>query len=95
MSLDKSMVLKISNLSRISIPDEELPKVLKELSSIVDWMQQLDEVDTSKVEPMTGGTDIKMNWRNDEVSDGGYSEKVLANAPKVKDGFFEVPKVVE
>ena len=71
MSLDKSIVLKIANLSRISISDAELPRVLQELTSIVYWMQQLDEVDTDKVDPMTGGTDINNCYLEIHAGAGG------------------------
>ncbi len=95
MSLDDATVRKIAFLARIDIADEDLSPLAKELSGILDWIEQLQEVDTEAVEPMTGGTDQTLRWRKDAVSDGGHAEKILANAPESHEGFFGVPKVIE
>jgi len=95
MSLDKATVRRIATLSRIEVADEELDAVAGQLSGILNWIEQLKEVDTSNVAPMTGGTDLKLTWRKDVITDGDQVDKVLANAPDGHDGFFGVPKVVE
>lgn len=95
MSLDEATVRKIAVLARIDLKDEEIQPLAHELSGILDWIEQLQEVDTDAVEPMTGGTDRVLKWRADKVSDGGQAEKILTNAPEAHEGFFGVPKVVE
>ncbi|MCC6913505.1 MAG: Asp-tRNA(Asn)/Glu-tRNA(Gln) amidotransferase subunit GatC [Rhodospirillaceae bacterium] len=95
MSLDKATVRRIATLSRIEVADADLEVVAGQLSGILNWIEQLKEVDTTDVAPMTGGTDLKLQWRPDVVNDGDKMEKVLANAPDGHDGFFGVPKVVE
>lgn len=101
MSLDKATVRRIATLARIEVPDADLEATAAQLSSILSWIEQLSEVDTSNVAPMSGGIDLEsfgrqVPWRKDEVTDGGQTEKVLANAPDPQDGgFFGVPKVVE
>ncbi|MDG2243065.1 MAG: Asp-tRNA(Asn)/Glu-tRNA(Gln) amidotransferase subunit GatC [Rhodospirillaceae bacterium] len=95
MSLDDATVRKIATLARIDLADADLAPLAKELSGIMSWIEQLQEVDTDAVEPMSGGTDMTLSWRKDAVSDGGHADKVLANAPEAHEGFFGVPKVVE
>ena len=95
MSLDKATVRRIATLARIEVPDAELDVVAGQLSGILNWIEQLKEVDTSNVAPMTGGTDLKLQWRKDSVDDGDKADMVLANAPDGHDHFFAVPKVVE
>ena len=95
MSLDKATVENIARLARIDVTEAQLEPLAKELSAVLDWIEQLQQVDTDHVEPMTGGTDLEMVWRKDEISDAGYPEKVLANAPEAQEGFYTVPKVVE
>ena len=95
MSLDDATVRKIAFLARIDIADDQVELLGKELSGILDWIEQLREVDTEAVEPMTGGTDQSLRWRADAVADAGHAGKVLANAPESHEGFFGVPKVVE
>ena len=95
MSLDKATVRRIAALARIEVPEADLDALAAELSGIMGWIEQLKEVDTSQVAPMTGGTDMKLSWRMDVVNDGGIAEKVLANAPDAERGLFAVPKVVE
>jgi aspartyl-tRNA(Asn)/glutamyl-tRNA(Gln) amidotransferase subunit C len=95
MSLDKATVRRIAHLARIEVPDAGLDPMVKELSGIMNWIEQLKEVNTDTVTPMTGGTDMKLAWRKDAVADGGHPDKVLANAPDKHESFFAVPKVVE
>jgi len=95
MSLDKETVHKIAFLARIAVPDDQLAPLAGELSGILNWIEQLGEVDTTDVEPMTSVVDMTLPWRNDAVTDGGYQERVTSNAPDSQDGFYLVPKVVE
>ena len=95
MALDTDTVRRIARLARIHIPEEDLAPLAGELSNIIGWVEQLAEVDTAGVEPMTSVVETTLKQRDDVVTDGGYSEQVLANAPDVADGFFTVPKVVE
>ena len=77
------------------MPEERLQPLATELSSIIAWIEQLNEVDIEGVEPMASAVAAKLPMREDVVSDGGHPERVLSNAPKSADGFFIVPKVVE
>jgi aspartyl-tRNA(Asn)/glutamyl-tRNA(Gln) amidotransferase subunit C len=95
MSLDKATVAKVANLARIKIEDKDLEPMAAELNNILHWVEQLGEVDTENVEPMTSVADMRLRWRADEVTDGGYARDVVANAPSREDGFFAVPKVIE
>ena len=95
MSLDKATVRKIAALARIEVPEADLEPLARELSGIMGWIERLKEVDTSAVAPMTGGTDMKLPWRPDRVTEGGQPDNVLANAPDPQGAFFTVPKVVE
>ncbi|HEX9809518.1 MAG TPA: Asp-tRNA(Asn)/Glu-tRNA(Gln) amidotransferase subunit GatC [Alphaproteobacteria bacterium] len=95
MSLDKATVARIASLARIRIPEQDLDGLATELSKILGWIEQLSEVDTSDVPPMSQTAPAKLRWREDKVTDGGVRDKVLANAPDARDGFFTVPKVVE
>jgi len=95
MSLDTKTVAHIATLARIRVPESDLPGLAKELSGIMSWIEQLNEVDTSGVEPMSGVLARDMPRRKDVVSDGGAAEKVLKNAPEPAHGFFTVPKVIE
>lgn len=105
MSLDKQTVARIARLARLKVPEEELQGLAGELSGIMDWIEQLNSVDTSAVEPMTSVAELKLPQREDKVTDGGQAQRVLANAPggavwlengnPAAGGFFVVPKVVE
>jgi aspartyl-tRNA(Asn)/glutamyl-tRNA(Gln) amidotransferase subunit C len=95
MSLDRTAVRAIAELARIEVPEEELDHLAGELSNILVFIEQLAEVDTDGVLPMTSVADLTLPMRADEVTDGGYVDAVLANAPEAEDGFFTVPKVVE
>ena len=95
MSLDKATVARIAHLARIHVPEQDLEPLSGELSTILDWVEQLNEVDTDGVAPMTSVVEMPARWRKDKVTDGGYAEDVLANAPEAEMGFYTVPKVVE
>ncbi len=95
MSLDKSTVRAIAELARIEVPDEELDHLAGELSNILTFVEQLSEVNTDGVAPMTSVAAMTLPMRKDEVTDGNQADAVLANAPDGADGFFTVPKVVE
>ena len=95
MSVDRATVRRIARLARLAITGQEEERLEKELSGILDWVAQLDEIDTSNVEPMTRVADMKMKMRKDEVTDGFCAADILKNAPEVDDGYFVVPKVVE
>jgi aspartyl-tRNA(Asn)/glutamyl-tRNA(Gln) amidotransferase subunit C len=95
MAIDAATVKKVASLARIREPDDRLDALAAELSGILQWIEQLAEVDTDGIEPMTSVVAQALPWREDLVTDGGDSAKVLANAPKAARGFFIVPKVVE
>ena len=95
MQVDAATVRRIARLARIKVTDEEAKGLEKELSGILDWVKQLDEVDTANVEPMTRVVDQAMKKRKDVVTDGEIADKVTANAPMHEDNFYVVPKVVE
>jgi aspartyl-tRNA(Asn)/glutamyl-tRNA(Gln) amidotransferase subunit C len=95
MSLDKATVAHVARLARIRLDDKDLEPLAGELSNILTWIEQLGEVDTEGVPPMTSVVEHSLRQRPDEVTDGGYPDKIVANAPAGEDGFFAVPKVVE
>lgn len=95
MSVDEKMVRRIATLARIGVDDAQLPALAKELSAILDFVEQLNELDTQGVRPLTSAVDNVMTGRQDAVNDGGYPQDVLANAPERDDDYFAVPKVVE
>ncbi|MBK5947751.1 aspartyl/glutamyl-tRNA(Asn/Gln) amidotransferase subunit C [Rhodobacter veldkampii DSM 11550] len=95
MSIDIDTARKVAHLARIAVPEENLPALADQLSGILTFMEQLNEVDVTGVEPMTSVTPMRLKRRADVVTDGGYPEKILSNAPDAREGFFAVPKVVE
>jgi aspartyl-tRNA(Asn)/glutamyl-tRNA(Gln) amidotransferase subunit C len=95
MEVDEATVRRIARLARIKITDEEAKGLEGELSEILNWVEQLGEVDTENVEPMTSVVPIKLKMREDVVNDGEKAYDVTANAPMSEDGFYVVPKVVE
>lgn len=95
MSVDQATVKRIARLARIAVSDAEAEKLQGELSGILNWVEQLNEVDTDGVEPMTSVTPMVMKKRADKVTDGGYPEDIVKNAPVHEKTFFAVPKVVE
>ena len=95
MSVDAHTVRHIAKLARIAVSDEEVAALAPELSNILGWIEQLQEVDVSGIEPMTAVIPNKLRLREDAVTDGGIRDDVLANAPAAEHGFFAVPKVIE
>ena len=95
MAIDAATVRKVARLARIAEPEDKLETLAKELTGIMTWIEQLSEVDTDGVEPMTSAVHMPAPMREDVVTEGGDASKVLSNAPKTVDGFFVVPKVVE
>lgn len=95
MSLDKDTVKGIAFLARIRVEEEALEPLAGELSGILDWVEQLDELNTDGVEPLASVADITLPQRTDVVTDGNCRDKVMTNAPDTEDGFYTVPKVVE
>ena len=95
MSVDKTTVSRVARLARINIDDDRLEPMAHELSGIMSWIEQLNEVNTENVEPLASVTGHALPMRQDVVSDGDMAEKVVENAPESMSGFFVVPKVVE
>ncbi len=95
MSVNVDTVKKIAGLARIAISEGEAARLAPELSNILGWIEQLGEVDTADVAPMTAVMPMAMRLRDDVVTDGGIRDQVLANAPAGEHGFFAVPKVIE
>ncbi|UTW52799.1 Asp-tRNA(Asn)/Glu-tRNA(Gln) amidotransferase subunit GatC [bacterium SCSIO 12827] len=95
MSLDKNDVRRVAFLARIKVDEADLEPVAQDLNNIIGWVEQLAEVDTDGVAPMTGATGMVMTRRDDVVTDGGDPEKVLSNAPDRVGDFYTVPKVVD
>lgn len=94
-TIDKETARRAAHLARIAVPEDELETLANELSGILGFMEQLSEVDVEGVEPMTSVTPMDLPRRADVVTDGDMPEKILANAPDTREGFFAVPKVVE
>jgi aspartyl-tRNA(Asn)/glutamyl-tRNA(Gln) amidotransferase subunit C len=95
MSLDPATVRRIAKLARIRVDETQVAQLQTELSGILNWIEQLNEVDVQGVDPLTGGAQMALRLRDDVVNDGGMVEKVLANAPDRAGDFYAVPKVVE
>lgn len=96
MTIDRATVQKIANLARIDVPANEEEALANQLNGIFKFIEQLNEVDTHGVTPMTTAAKVKLPYRKDVVSDGGYAADLLANAPdNVDDEYFAVPKVIE
>ena len=95
MAIDARTVRRVAHLARIAEPEERIEPLARELSGILGWIEQLNEVDVDGVEPMTSNVAQPLRLRDDAVTDGAKVDAVLSNAPKSADGFFVVPKVVE
>ena len=95
MSVDTQTVKKVASLARIAISDADAERMAPELNNILGWIEQLGEVDTSSVQPMTAVIPNHLRLRDDVVTDGGVRDDILANAPQAEHGFFAVPKVIE
>jgi aspartyl-tRNA(Asn)/glutamyl-tRNA(Gln) amidotransferase subunit C len=95
MSVDAATVRHIAKLARIAVSDAEVEALAPELSNILGWIEQLQEVDVAGVEPMTAVIPNELRLREDIVTDGNRRDEILANAPVPEHGFFAVPKVIE
>ncbi|WP_371226822.1 Asp-tRNA(Asn)/Glu-tRNA(Gln) amidotransferase subunit GatC [Roseovarius sp. 2305UL8-3] len=95
MSIDTATAAKVAKLARIRVEEDDLPALASEFNTILGFIEQLNEVDVTGVEPMTSVTPMRLKRREDVVNDGDQQAKVLANAPDAREGFFAVPKVVE
>ena len=95
MSVDATTVKRIGRLARIRIEESEVASYQEELNAILGFVEQLEEVNVDGVEPMTSVTPMTLRRRDDVITDGGYADKIVRNAPLSEDNFFMVPKVVE
>jgi aspartyl-tRNA(Asn)/glutamyl-tRNA(Gln) amidotransferase subunit C len=95
MPVSTDQVRHIAKLARIAMSDEEIERLAPELNNILGWVEQLGEVNTDGVEPLTAVIDQKLRLRDDVVTDGNIRDEILANAPEAQHGFFAVPKVIE
>jgi aspartyl-tRNA(Asn)/glutamyl-tRNA(Gln) amidotransferase subunit C len=95
MSVSPEQVRHIAKLARIAMSDEEIGRLAPELNNILGWVEQLAEVNTDGVEPLTAVIDQKLRLRDDAVTEGNIRDEILANAPEAQHGFFAVPKVIE
>lgn len=95
MSIDRTTVARVAHLARIAVTEDELDPLAHDLSAILGWVEQLQEVNVDAVEPMTSVTPMALAMREDVVTDGDIQSDVLSNAPDAREGFFTVPKVVE
>jgi len=95
MSIDIETARKVAHLARIRVADDDLPALAGELSNILTFMEQLNEVDVDGIEPMASVTPMRLRRRADVVTEGEMAESILKNAPDAREGFFAVPKVVE
>lgn len=94
-TIDIETARRVAKLARIRVADDSLPQLAEKLSGILDFMEQLNEVNVEGVEPMTSVTPMRLKRRQDGVTDGNMQDKILKNAPDAREGFFAVPKVVE
>ena len=95
MSVNEAQVRHVAKLARLALGEAEIARMVPELNNILDWVEQLAEVDTDGVEPLTAVIDIPERLRDDIVNDGDIRDKILLNAPDAQHGFFAVPKVIE
>ena len=95
MSVDKDTVQRIARLAKLAMDEDRLAPMADELNAILDWVEQLSEVDVEGVEPLTSVVAQRLKMWEDVVDDGGYPEDVTKNAPLTEDNFYVVPKVIE
>jgi aspartyl-tRNA(Asn)/glutamyl-tRNA(Gln) amidotransferase subunit C len=95
LSIDIETARRVAKLARIRVDEGDLPALAGELSGILQFMEQLNEVDVTGIEPMTSVTPMRLKRRADVVADGNIQSAILKNAPDAREGFFAVPKVVE
>ena len=95
MKINKNTINKIARLSRIKLDDKESEEYIKDLNSILDWVEQLNEVNTDNIEPLSNISSSVLPKRDDISNDVNSTDEILENAPDKLEGFFAVPKVVE
>lgn len=95
MAVDKDTVAQVAKLARIRVEPEQHESLTREMSNILRWIEQLGELDTEDVEPMTSVVEMNLKMREDVVADGERRDDIVKNAPESKHGFFVVPKVVD
>jgi aspartyl-tRNA(Asn)/glutamyl-tRNA(Gln) amidotransferase subunit C len=95
MSVDQATVRRVAKLARIKVKEENVERLAGELNSILHWIEQLNEVDVTGIEPLTSVVTVKMKMRHDVVTDGNNPKAAVANAPATEDDYFLVPKVIE
>ena len=95
MSVDKDTVRRIAKLARVAMDDAQASEMEKELNALLAWVEQLSDVDCTNVPPMTSVAAQRLAMREDVVTDGGYADDLMKNAPQSEGHFFVVPKVVE
>ena len=95
MSVSEKEVRHVARLARLALSDGEIARMVPELNAIIGWVEQLGEVNTDGVEPLTAVIDLKLRLRDDVINDGGCRDDILKNAPDAQHGFFAVPKVIE
>ncbi len=95
MAIDTETVKRVAFLSRLRVDEDKIAETEEEFNKILNWVEQLNEVDTDNVEPLVSVNQTNLEWRQDEVNDGEKAEEVLKNAPMSEFGYFVVPKVVE
>ena len=95
MPIDKSQVKKVAKLSRISLDDSKLESLSKDLISILNFVEQLNKLDTNEIKPLPSIIDKSLDTRDDTVSDGQIKDQILKNSPEKNEDFFIVPKVVD
>tara|TARA_B100002051_G_scaffold117223_1_gene111491 strand:+ start:368 stop:655 length:288 start_codon:yes stop_codon:yes gene_type:complete len=95
MPIDKNQVKKVAKLSRISLDDSKLESLSKDLVSILNFVEQLNKLDTNAIKPLTSIIDKSLDTRDDTVSDGQIKDQILKNSPEKNEDFFIVPKVVD
>ena len=95
MSIDKDKIKHVSKLARISVDEKKIDGLTKDLSSIFKFIEQLNELNTDKVEPLSSILNEPLRSRKDEINDGKIRDKILKNSPNKNEEFFVVPKVIE
>ena len=95
MAVDPDTVRHVAKLARMRLEPAQQESLATELSNIIRWVEQLNELDTDGVEPMTSVAEMNIKMRDDVVTDGNRQDDIIANAPQSKHGFFVVPRVVE
>ena len=95
MVIDKDHILKLADLAKITISEEEVNSYISDINKILELISQIKNVNTDGVEPLASVIDVTLPLREDKITDGDCRNKILANGPEVEDGYFAVPKVIE